>query len=156
MSHYGPKPIDPRVRFESFVERVTESGCALWAGAVIGRYGYGIFRAACRMQVYAHRFAWEMANGPIPAGMLVCHRCDVYRCVNPSHLYLGTQADNLRDMRSKGRQARGATHGNARLTVESVEIIRASTDTDATLAARFGVTRCTVSLARRRKTWSHV
>jgi hypothetical protein len=62
------------------------------------------------VKVYAHRLAWEKANGPIPAGMYVCHTCDVPACVNVEHLFLGTQSDNMKDMAAKGR------HHNLRKT----------------------------------------
>ena len=70
------------------------TGCWLWLG-FISPDGYGT-----RL---AHRRAWELARGPIPDGMLVCHRCDVRHCVNPDHLFLGTHLDNMRDMIRKGR-----------------------------------------------------
>lgn len=72
------------------------SGCWLWEGYV--RSGYGRLR-----QKSVHRLAWEDANGPIPNGMSVLHRCDVRLCCNPDHLFVGTNADNNRDMSSKGR-----------------------------------------------------
>jgi hypothetical protein len=62
------------------------------------------------VKVYAHRLAWEEANGPIPAGMYVCHTCDVPACVNVEHLFLGSQSDNMKDMAAKGR------HHNQRKT----------------------------------------
>jgi hypothetical protein len=73
----------------------------VWIGAV-GRHGYGVF-APRHATVRAHRYAWELTNGPIPTGLVVAHRCDNTRCVRPDHLFLATQAENLADMRAKGR-----------------------------------------------------
>ncbi len=53
---------------------------------------------------YAHRVAYELATGPIPEGMVVCHRCDTPACINPDHLFVGTQQDNIADMHRKGRR----------------------------------------------------
>lgn len=76
------------------------SECVLWNGTRAGRYGTTRINGR---RIYAHRQAWEDANGPIPPGMLVCHRCDEPLCVNPDHLFIGTQSDNMRDARDKGR-----------------------------------------------------
>ena len=76
-------------------------GCWLWTGSV-NNDGYGQIRHDGRTQ-RVHRLAWEEVNGPIPAGMAVCHSCDVPACCNPAHLFLGTQLDNVTDMRTKGR-----------------------------------------------------
>lgn len=75
--------------------------CWLWT-AQINQNGYGMFSVK-GLPVRAHRFAYELLVGPIPDGMVVRHACDVPSCVNPSHLLVGTQADNLRDMRQRGR-----------------------------------------------------
>jgi hypothetical protein len=72
---------------------------------------YGGFKVAGVMH-YAHRWAWVRANGPIPEGQKVLHTCDVPACVNPAHLFLGTQAANMADKVAKGRQAKGETHGS--------------------------------------------
>lgn len=88
------------------------SGCHLWLGAV--RSGYGVIGSGVGKKVaLAHRVSWGLANGPIPAGLCVLHRCDVPSCVNPDHLFLGTIKDNSLDMVAKRRdrnQNVDATH----------------------------------------------
>jgi hypothetical protein len=108
-------------------------GCWEWEGA--RERGYGLFWADGRL-VRAHRWAWEERNGLVPAGMLVLHRCDNRPCVNPEHLFLGTNADNNRDMQEKGR------HPGRKLTpadVEAVYGLLAAGQRRAAIAARFGV-----------------
>lgn len=93
--------VSPEDRFWMKVNKT--DGCWLWTAATFA-YGYGIFRVDGRNQ-YAHRVAWELTNGPIPDGLSCLHRCDVPGCVNPDHLFLGTQGDNARDRNAKGRAA---------------------------------------------------
>ncbi|WP_350339401.1 HNH endonuclease signature motif containing protein [Paramicrobacterium chengjingii] len=85
----------------------TENGCLEWTGASVG--GYGNIHVNGKSTL-THRLAWELAHGPIPNGMVVCHTCDNPPCCNPEHLFIGTQADNVRDMVSKRR------HMNSRRT----------------------------------------
>lgn len=110
-----------RTRFESFLEK---GECWLW---VRGKYGsgYGSFCLNGKPQG-AHRAAYQIYVGPIPEGMDVCHTCDIPHCVNPAHLFVGTRADNVRDMLAKGRgrKARGERSGNAKYTSEQIAEIR--------------------------------
>lgn len=111
-----PTPLptaDPEVlaRFLSKVDRTGE--CWIWTAGMF-RDGYGCFSSS-RIARRAHRVAWTLFRGPIPDEVLVLHNCpagDNPRCVNPAHLWLGTQADNMADMRKKGRAATGDKHGS--------------------------------------------
>lgn len=98
--HYQHKKIDPIPRFWSKVRK--SKGCWIWTAAASGVGDYGYFWSGSAM-VRAHRFSWELHNGPIPEGLKVLHACDVPLCVNPSHLFLGTMQDNSDDMVQKGR-----------------------------------------------------
>jgi hypothetical protein len=92
-------------RFWSKVEK--SDGCWVWT-AGLNRDGYGrIYRDEQSPAVLAHRMAWELENGPIAVGAVICHRCDNPACVRVDHLYVGTQADNLADMFSKRRDRNG-------------------------------------------------
>ena len=106
--------------------------------------------------------AWSFTNGPIPDGMFVCHRCDNRQCCNPAHLFLGTNSDNVRDMKIKGRSiGRKTEHSGVRkLTPEDVRLARqlwhSGTHSHSKLAAMFGVRRSTIFGAVHKKTYSYV
>jgi len=101
-------------------------GCWLWKGA--RRHGYGAVNVDGFI-MQSHRRAWELAFGPIPEGMLVLHHCDNRACGRPTHLFLGTQADNIADMDTKGRRVNaphpGETNGSHKMTAQQVRDIRA-------------------------------
>jgi hypothetical protein len=163
-------------RFWSKVHK-TES-CWLWTASKDSR-GYGRVSYQ-QIPLLAHRVAWELAHGPIPAGdhfgtLCVCHHCDTPACVNPSHLFLGTQEDNMRDRDLKGRQAPperkkhlGSAHGMAKLSDDDVRLIReiypqlprsggrVRPGYVLALSRRFGVGKDIVHDIVRRKTWTHL
>lgn len=135
----GPAPISER--FAASYQIVGD--CWLWqkgfAGGKNGRYGQ--LRLPDGSAVSAHRLSFELHNGAIPPGMCVCHRCDTPACVNPSHLFLGTNAENTADRHRKGRTLSCERHPRAKITPEIVDAIRSSPDDAATLGRRFGIDR---------------
>lgn len=94
---------DPAELFWAKVQKTDT--CWLWTAAIGRLTGYGQF-CVFRRPIKAHRFAWVLTRGPIPDGLFVCHHCDVRHCVNPAHLWLGTNLENMRDAQAKGRLRR--------------------------------------------------
>lgn len=127
--------------------------CLIFKGCQ-GTDGYGLVKRNGKMQ-RAHRLAWERIHGPIPKGMLVCHRCDNRACVNPEHLFLGTQKDNIQDAIAKQRMTgpRGEKQGLHKLTVDQVIEIRRMVGTQTEIAAAFGIGQDHVSRIRSKKVW---
>jgi hypothetical protein len=140
----------------SFVEKIRspdgEDGCWIWQGAV-GSDGYG--RVRRRGTTYsAHRFAYELFKGPIPEELCVMHRCDVPLCVNPTHLALGTKADNSQDMLRKGRD--GNTVPKLRFDqVVEVRRMLAGGATKAEVCEKFDICRSTVQDIETGSTWGN-
>jgi hypothetical protein len=148
------RPIEER--FAKYLAKAGPDECWLWTGSTRRGYGSISFVGHHGGRISTHRFAFEQANGPIPDGLVVRHKCDVRLCCNPAHLELGTTADNNRDMLLRGRQARGSRHGNARLTEAQVADIRASLDAgekQTVLADRYGVSQAHISLIHRGAAW---
>ncbi|HZR41989.1 MAG TPA: HNH endonuclease [Ktedonobacteraceae bacterium] len=157
-----PKPLAPR-----FWCRVAKAGpdeCWLWTG---GKYrdGYGRVALSHTKWGHAHRIAYQLVYGAIPDGLLVCHSCDNRLCVNPSHLWLGTQADNMRDMAKKGRASKKKVYnlgGKVKLTAEQVKAIRTRATngmdwkTRGEVAKQYGVSISTITRVVNGTTWPHV
>jgi HNH endonuclease len=146
-----------RERFDAKHKVDASTGCWLWT-AWRDRDGYGhIARGkAGEGMIKAHRASWILNVAEIPAGLQVLHRCDTPSCVNPDHLFLGTNADNRKDSVSKGRHQHGSRRRDSKLDQTTVLEIRKSTDPLRVAAARFGVSESYVSLLRRNLRWSHV
>jgi hypothetical protein len=154
-------PIPIKERLLAGIRVCEHSGCWLWQRSV-QRNGYGQIGSGGKYggMRNTHRVSWEVHRGEIPAGMQVLHRCDVKICVNPDHLFLGTQAENLRDMDAKGRRRqvnkRGEAHYATRLTADDVRAIRADTRTQAVIGAAYGIGQTAVSAIKRRVKWKSV
>lgn len=135
--------------------------CWEWNGAN-KQNGYGHFYLDGR-GIPAHRAAYFLFNGSIPAGMDVCHACDNRKCINPSHLWLGTRAENLRDAVTKGRMVipnlRGSSNGNSKLSWDKVRAIRArksAGESQRELAWHFHVSESLVSQIVKEKIWKEL
>ena len=135
----------------AFRSRRAGNGCLLWQGVTTangqGRIWWkGRYRSVCRL-------AFEEAKGRrIPSGKMVLHRCKAISCIEPKHLYLGSQAA----VTAQITRLRGEKHPNPKLTSQQVRKVRASRASQAADAVRFGVSRKTIHLIRQRRSWTHI
>lgn len=142
------------------IEHDTNGGCWLWTGAMVHSSGYGTIGHGGRSHG-AHRASYETFVGPIPDGMLVCHKCDVRACVNPDHLFIGDHLANMTDMRRKGRAAcqEGSAAPGAILSEADIPPIRrmiARGDGNRVIGERFGVTADVINAIRAGRSWKCV
>lgn len=164
--------------FWKYVQKRDTRDCWLWTGCLVGGYGFFLYDTQNR----AHRVAWILANGAIPDGLCVCHKCDVPHCVNPAHLFLGTHRDNMLDRKAKKPRRtrardnrspqstrmrryyadnpdhvlRGASANPSRLTETQAMLALTSAIPSRALARRFGVSPAAIFSIRSRRTWKHL
>jgi hypothetical protein len=149
-----------RERFDANYTPEPNSGCWLWT-AGWGSGGYGFINSGGR-QLKAHRASWALHRGNVPDGIKVLHRCDTPACVNPDHLFLGTDADNNADKIAKGRNkppSFSSKDGEIVLDEAAVKVIRSEYAPGVyyhEIATRYGVSPTTISRIINRQTWRHV
>ena len=144
-----------------FERLVKTGGCHLWSGNVM-RCGYG--RVYFQGKSWrTHRLIYTLNNGPIPDGMLVCHKCDVPLCCNPEHLFLGSPMENHHDAISKKRHTHGRMVNTCKLTEEQVIEIRSRWPAESAkygaysrLGREYGVTEANIRCIVRGQSWKHL
>lgn len=150
------------VRFWRYVDK--SDGCWLWTGKSLNKKGYGQIQIGGQgtKHILAHRLSYEIHCGPIPDGMVVMHSCDNPGCVNPDHLSLGTQSQNILDAFARGRKNAIPPHvfgekcGASKLTeAQAIDVIKSS-EPMKILAARFGVSNSAIERIKNGKTWRHL
>lgn len=171
----------PECRFKSIVPLVFDKDvCFLWPKSLNKVTGYGQFNVANDLNavmVSSHRMSYKVFNGELTAGMYICHACDNRACINPKHLFAGSQKDNVTDMWSKNRQqdyknipkgddnpsrkhpeklSRGASHYASKLNENDVREIRASIESHAALSRRYGVRATSIANVRAMRSWTHI
>lgn len=152
----GPAPINPRQRFDEKVDVRGPNDCWEWLARKTHQ-GYGRFNLR-GVNCQANRVAWELEFGAIPEGMHVLHRCDNPSCVNPSHLWLGTNADNVADRVRKGRNPRMDGERNPRQKLSFADVLKIrerfrSGEPSKRLASEYGIARGYVPQLARGVTW---
>jgi len=162
----GCKPKPAFYRFSMSYEVNPETMCWEWLGTLSrgSKKQYGTIKVD-KKSVGAHRYSWEIHNETkIPQSMIVMHKCDNPKCVNPMHLVLGTHAENMVDMVSKGRQAKGASfrnrqpakgskNGLSKLTEDQAKEIFNDKNPQRQIAQRYGVSQAVVHNIKSKKTW---
>jgi len=140
-------------RFWSKVNKIA-NGCWEWTASK-NKWGYGKFWLNCK-STRAHRFSYELYNGPISNDLHVCHTCDNPACVRPDHLFLGTDKDNMEDKVKKGRQTKGSTNGQAKLSEADILDIRSKQLSYKEYMKKYNISRSHIYDIWNCKRWTHI
>jgi len=132
----------------------TPNGCWLWSG-MSDKDNYGVMKIKGR-RTRAHRISYELHHQESPGQLCVLHRCDTPSCVNPEHLFLGTNAENTADKVRKGRQIRGKDHYKAKLSEKDVLNIREDPRSLRVIAREYGVYYTLISKIKNKQVWMHL
>jgi hypothetical protein len=145
------KPIIERIRVKTI--QSPDSDCLLWTGS-IDQNGYPLITIS-RKTKRVHRVVYEIKNGVIPNGMAILHKCDVRNCINPLHLMIGTQLENIIDMDAKSRRhiLRSEDNGNAKLTKKTAIEIYNSSLSQRALASHYKVSKTTIANIKNKRIW---
>ncbi len=151
---------DPLARFERLYTKDGIQDCWLWKKPIPSYPHFWVPGEQLNTGGYVigNRFSWMIYRSPIPNGKSVLHTCDNKRCVNPNHLYLGTQKENNRDRYARGRdnRANGEKIRSSKFTADQVRFIRDSKESVGTLAKQFGVWHSAISKIKLRQRWQHI
>lgn len=145
------EPVAARLSKHSETDPIT--GCRLWLATKT--FGYGRIRVNGRSE-RAHRCAYVEKFGPIPDGLDVLHQCDTPACINPLHLYLGTDQDNANDRMNRGRTAKGERSGRAKLKDTDIPLIRDDPRSHRRIAKDYGVHHAIIGCIKRNVNWTHL
>jgi hypothetical protein len=135
--------------------KVPESGCWIWVGPTT-IHGYGRLTFGARTNIGAHRASYELKHGKIPDGFFALHHCDIKCCVNPDHIFVGTQQQNMDDKVQKKRQAKGHRHGMSKLTEEQAKEAKFSNQKAVDLANKFNCSATMIRQIRSGLYWRHL
>jgi HNH endonuclease len=159
-NNYKNRYPSPQERFFKAISNETDNNnCWLWIGC-LSKQGYGIFHVN-KKTMMTHRYSWILHYGEIPEKMFVCHKCDNRKCVNPEHLFLGTNHENVIDMLKKGRKnpIKGSRHPSAKLNENDVIKIKILIKEGVILnkiAKMFNIGKRQISYIKNNITWKHV
>jgi len=154
--------------FEEYYIPEPMSGCWIWIGSTCAGYGRVGMKQLKRIfinikkmpfigrEVYAHRLSWFLFKGTNPKELDVLHKCDNPLCVNPDHLFLGTQKDNIMDRNKKDRQAKGEKSGLSKLTEEEIRNIKNDKRKQTEIGKDYKVTKQNIFLIKHGVTWKHI
>lgn len=146
-------PLSKKIQDNSV--RITESGCWIWTGS-LNKHGYGRLTFGAKTNIGAHRASYELMHGKIPDGLFALHRCDIKCCVNPDHIFIGTQQENMSDKVAKNRQAKGHRHGMSKLTEEQAKEAKFGRARSSELAKKFNCSAVMIRQIRGGLYWKHL